>query len=79
MIDNLQMTEIQMRLSNIEHLVRSIVKPDQWIDIEDAAVYSSTSKSTIDRAVKKGTLKCSRKIGKRLFRRSDIDRWLENG
>lgn len=70
--------EINMRLSNLEHLVRRIVEPDRWIDIEDAASYSNTSKSTIYRAVKKGILKCSKQTGKRLFKRSEIDRWLEN-
>lgn len=77
-METITLIEINMRLSNLEKLVRSIVLPDQWIDIEDAAVYSSTSKSTIDRSVKKGTLKCSKKTGKRLFRRSEIDKWLEN-
>lgn len=77
-METITLIEINMRLSNLEKLVRSIVLPDQWIDIEDAAVdYSGTSKSTIDRAVKKGILKCSKRTGKRLFRRSDIDRWLD--
>jgi len=69
--------EINMRLSNIEQLVRRVVEPNQWIDIAAAVDYSGTSKSTIDRAVKKGILKCSKRPGKRLFRRSDIDRWLD--
>lgn len=68
-----------MQLSNIERMLKQIVLPDKWITIKDAAEYSSTSESTLDRAIRKGILKCSRQTGKRLFRRSAIDRWLENG
>ena len=78
-MDTHALIELNVRLSNLEQLVLRIVKPDQWMDIEDAAAYSGTSKTTLDRNVKKGTLKCSKRIGKRLFKRSDIDRWLENG
>lgn len=79
MIDDLQIVEIKMELSNIKRLVEQIVIHDNWITIKEAVEYSNTSESTLDRAIRKGILKCSRQTGKRLFRRSAIDRWLENG
>ena len=42
-------------------------------DIED---YTSLSESTIRRHIKRGTLKPFKDEGKKLFRRSDVDRWL---
>lgn len=67
-----------MRLSNLERLVRRIVGPDQWMDIKEAVKYSHTSDSTLYRALRKGTLKYGRLEKKYLFKRSAIDRWLEN-
>lgn len=69
---------MNMRLSNLEQLVHRIVEPDQWMDIKEAVKYSHTSSSTLYRAVRKATLKCSKRTGKLLFKRSAIDRWLEN-
>jgi len=68
-----------MRLSNLEQLIRRIVEPDQWMDIEVAAKYSGTSNSTLYRAIRKGTLKYGRLNRKYLFKRSAIDTWLEDG
>lgn len=65
-----------MRLTNIERLVQHIVDPDAWFDIEAAAKYGGTSITTLRRAIKKGTLKCSKQTGKILFKRSAIDGWL---
>ena len=65
-----------MRLSNLEQLVRRIVEPDQWMDIEDAAKHCACSISTIRRAYQKGTLKYGRLKQKYLFKRSAIDQWL---
>ena len=42
-------------------------------DIED---YTSLSESTIRMHIKRGTLKPFKDEGKKLFRRSDVDRWL---
>lgn len=70
--------EINMCLSNLKRLVERIAIPDQWLTIKDAVEYSRTSASTLRREIRKGTLKCSKQTGKLLFRRSAIDRWLEN-
>lgn len=78
-MDHLFIIELKMRLSNLERLVRRIVEPDQWMDIEDAEKYANVSASTLYRATKKGVLKHGRLKRKYLFKRSAIDRWLENG
>lgn len=52
--------------------------PDKWLSIKEAAEYSGTSNSSLRRSVRSGTLKCSKQTGKLLFRRSSIDRFLEN-
>ena len=77
-MDNPQLIEIKIQLSNIERLVEQIVIHDKWITIKDAVDYSSTSESTLRREINKGTLKCSRRTGKILFRRSAIDEWLDD-
>ena len=79
MIQAQQLIEMNMRLSNLEQLVRRIVEPDQWMDIKEAEKYSNVHASTIRRAYKIGKLKYGRLERKYLFKRSSIDRWLENG
>ena len=49
---------------------------ERWFTITDVTNYTSLSDSTIRRAVRKGTLKCSRGAGKLMFKKSDIERWL---
>lgn len=78
MSDNLQIVEINMRLSNIERMLERIVMPDKWLSIKEAAEYAGSSKSTLRRAIQKGTLKRNKnRKGKILFRRSEIDRFLD--
>ena len=50
---------------------------DKFLSINQVAKYTSCSPSTIRRAINRGELKCSRRLGKLLFRKSAIDRWLE--
>ena len=49
---------------------------DSFLDINQVADHTSLSASTIRRAIKKGELKCSRKVGKLLFLESDVRKWL---
>ena len=49
---------------------------NRYFDIIEAYSYTSLSVSTLRRYISRGELKCSRKLGKILFRASDIDRWL---
>ncbi|MFC1527538.1 helix-turn-helix domain-containing protein [Candidatus Neomarinimicrobiota bacterium] len=71
--------ELNMRLSNIERLVERIAIPDQWMDIDEAVQYSRCSVSSLRRGYQRGTLKYGKVKRKYLFKRSAIDRWLENG
>ena len=49
----------------------------QYLDIHQTSDFTSLSVSTLRRAVAKGELKCSRKLGKLLFQEKDIHRWLK--
>jgi len=65
----------------IERLERIEKKLDgkashRFLDINKVVNLTSLSMSTIRRAVAKGELKCSKKLGKFLFHESDIDKWL---
>ena len=51
-------------------------RPDDWLTITEAAQYSKLSEPTLRRYIKAGKLKVSKKTGRLLFKRSDIDRWL---
>ncbi len=50
---------------------------NRYFDIIEASSYTSLSVSTLRRYILKGELKCSRKLGKILFKESDIERWLK--
>ena len=49
---------------------------NRYLGINQVSKLSSTSCSTIRRSVQKGTLKCSKKLGKLLFLESDVRKWL---
>jgi len=63
------------RLDRIEKKIDGNVS-NRYFDINQTADFTSLSVSTLRRAVNKGELKCSRKLGKLLFQESDIRRWL---
>ena len=49
---------------------------ERWLSITDVTQYTALSDSTIRRAVKRGELKCSRRTGKLMFKKIDVERWL---
>ena len=49
---------------------------DRFLDISAVSTLISCSASTIRRAVARGQLKCSKKLGKLLFQESDVRKWL---
>ena len=51
---------------------------NKFLDINQVAHLTSLSQSTIRRAIKRGELKCSKKLGKLLFKVEWIDKWLED-
>ena len=49
---------------------------NQFLSINEVYNLTSLSASTIRRAIDKGELKCSKKLGKLLFQESDVRKWL---
>jgi len=49
----------------------------KFLSITQVAKLTSLSPSTIRRALARGELKCSRKLGKILFLESDVRKWLQ--
>ena len=49
---------------------------NKFLDMKQVVQYSSTSASSIRRALVRGELKCSKKLGKLLFKVEWIDKWL---
>ena len=49
---------------------------NRFLDINAVTIFTSCSASTIRRAVARGQLKCSKKVGKLLFLESDVRKWL---
>tara|TARA_Y100001935_G_C17215968_1_gene462612 strand:- start:659 stop:907 length:249 start_codon:yes stop_codon:yes gene_type:complete len=49
---------------------------NKYLSINEVSELTTLSQSTIRRAVNKGELKCSKKLGKLLFQESDVRRWL---
>ena len=49
---------------------------NKFLSINQVSKLVSLSPSTIRRAVARGDLKCSRRLGKLLFQESDVRRWI---
>ncbi len=65
------------KLNEILQYVRGH-NPTRYIDISEVAELCNISKSTIRRNVDSGSLKCSKKLGKLLFRVQDVESWLRD-
>ena len=70
-----ELIPIREQLDRIEKKLDGNFK-DQFLSINEVSKLVSLSPSTIRRAVAKGELKCSRRLGKLLFQESDIRRWI---
>ena len=65
------------RLDKIEYLIKqSSSSRSKLMTIKDVAEYSSMAEITIRRSIQKGNLKPFKDTGKKLFRKDDVDRWL---
>ena len=67
--------DINEKLERIEKKLDGKVT-NRFLDINAVTILTSCSASTIRRAVARGQLKCSKRIGKLLFLESDVRRWL---
>ena len=72
---NIDLIPIGEQLNRIEKKIDRKVS-NRYLDINKVSDFTSLSVSTIRRAVQKGELKCSRKLGKFLFEEQNIRRWL---
>ena len=70
-----EIAPIMERLDNIQKKLDS-KHINRYLSINQVCDLTSLSQSTIRRAVNKGELKCSRKLGKLLFLESEVRRWL---
>ena len=66
---------ILRKLNEIQHEINNKTD-DKWYNTQGAIKYTELSKKTLDRAVQKGLLKVSKVTGKNLYRKSDLDNWL---
>ena len=50
---------------------------NKFLSVNQVSKLTSLSSSTIRRAIARGQLKCSKKLGKLLFQESDVRKWLD--
>ena len=70
-----ELIPIREQLERIEKKIDGNFK-NQFLNINEVSNLTSLSASTIRRAIDKGELKCSKKLGKLLFQETDIRRWI---
>ena len=70
-----ELIPIREQLERIEKKLDGSFK-NQFLNINEVSNLTSLSPSTIRRAVAKGELKCSKRLGKLLFQELDIRRWI---
>ena len=71
-----EMAPIIERLDNIQKKLDS-KQTNKYLSIIQVADLTSLSTSTIRRAVARGELKCSRRLGKLLFLETDVRKWID--
>ena len=72
-----ELISIREQLERIEKKIDGRIK-NKFLSINQVSKLVSLSPSTIRRSVVKGELKCSRRLGKLLFKESDVKRWLND-
>jgi len=72
---SIELIPIREQLDRIEKKLDGSFK-NQFLSINEVSKLTSLSTSTIRRAIDRGELKCSKKLGKLLFQESDVRRWL---
>ena len=72
---SLELIPLREQLERIEKKLDGSFS-NQFLNINEVSKLTSLSYSTIRRAIKRGELKCSKKLGKLLFQETEIRRWL---
>ena len=70
-----ELIPIREQLQRIEKKLDGNFK-NQFLSISEVSKLTSLSPSTIRRAITKGQLKCSKRLGKLLFLESDVRKWI---
>ena len=70
-----ELIPIREQLERIEKKLDGNFK-NEFLSINEVSKLTSLSPSTIRRAITKGQLKCSKRLGKLLFLESDIRKWI---
>ena len=70
-----ELIPIREQLERIEKKLDGNFK-NQFLSINEVSKLTSLSPSTIRRAITKGQLKCSKRLGKLLFLESDVRKWI---
>ena len=65
-------------LKEIKGLIIGQPKADRWMGIKDASEYCSVSRQTLRRNIKSNKLKASSRLGKMLFKESELENWLDS-
>ena len=73
---NTELIPIREQLERIEKKLDGNFS-NKFLSINQVSALVSLSPSTIRRAVAKGELKCSRRVGKLLFQESDVRKWID--
>ena len=63
-------------LQEIKSLIMGKPKQEKWIGINEASKYSGCSSQTLRRNIKSNRLKASTTTVKLLFKKSDLESWL---
>mgnify|MGYP001245361023 CR=1 FL=1 len=74
-MENLIYHNLVERLDRIENKLDNRVLKN-WLSISDVVYTTGYSKSTINRAIKRGELKSVKNGGKRMFRKEWVDKWI---
>ena len=72
---NTELIPIREQLERIEKKLDGSFK-NQFLSVNEVSKLTSLSPSTIRRAITKGQLKCSKRLGKLLFLESDVRKWI---
>ena len=72
---NTELIPIREQLERIEKKLDGNFK-NQFLSINEVSKLTSLSPSTIRRAIARGQLKCSKRLGKLLFLESDVRKWI---
>tara|TARA_R100000655_G_C2999072_1_gene194036 strand:- start:3630 stop:3857 length:228 start_codon:yes stop_codon:yes gene_type:complete len=63
-------------LKELKSIIIGNKQEDNWLDIKQASKYCAVSTATLRRNVKANRLQASNKLGKMLFKKSELESWL---